>query len=140
MKTLYDQCNKGSRQPTTRQLFEQFTSILGRIGEVAVVVDGLDECEAHDDVVSWLEDLNQVDRGSLCLLVTSRKHGRLATAIDDWPKPDQLYAVMSADSNRDIAGYTHARIFESDEFIKWTPHEGLREHVEQVILQRANGM
>ncbi|KAG9758873.1 purine and uridine phosphorylase, partial [Aureobasidium melanogenum] len=140
MQTLYVQCDKGSRQPTTRQLLEQFASVLRQIDEVVVVVDALAECESPDDVISWLKDLNQTNRDSLRLLVTSRKQGRLATAIDDWPKSDQLYAIRSADTNEDIAGYTHARIFESKEFAKWRSHEGLQDHVEQMILQRANGM
>lgn len=140
LQTLYVQCDKGARQPTTRQLSEEFASMLNLIDEVSVVIDGLDECSSPDDIVSWLKDLERVDWPSLHLLVTSRKQGLLSTAIDDWPKRNQLHAVRTDEVGKDIASYIHARIFESKEFAKWNTHEGLQEQVKDAVLQKANGM
>ena len=130
----------GARQPTARQLSEQFAKILDQVAEVTVVVDALDESNSPGGIVSWLKDLFQRDRNSLHLLVTSQKQGSLDTAIDEWHRRDQLHAVRSNETNKDIANYLHARLFGSEEFEKWNSHRDLREHVEKTILQRANGM
>jgi ABC-type dipeptide/oligopeptide/nickel transport system ATPase component len=130
----------GAKRPTVTQLSEQFTSILDQVAEVTVVIDALDESDSQDDIVSWIKGLQQKDRNSLHLLVTSRKQGILATAIEKWLKPDQLHAVQIDEINKDIADYIHARLFESKEFEKWNPHKGLQEEVEKAVLQRANGM
>jgi Cdc6-like AAA superfamily ATPase len=140
LQALFVQCDNGARQPTTRQLLKQFTSILDLIDEAFVVIDGLDECNLPDNVISWLKDLNGVDRDSLRLLVTSRKQGVLSRVIDDWPRQDQLHAVQTNETDKDIASYIHARIFESREFAKWNAQTGLREQVKNAVLQRSNGM
>lgn len=140
LQALYVQCDKGARKPTTKQLMEQFTSMLSLLDQAFVVIDALDECKSPDLVVSWLKDLDRVNRDSLHLLVTSRKQGVLSTAIDDWPNRDQLHAIRTEEISRDIASYIHARIFESREFAKWNAQEGLQEQVENSVLQRANGM
>jgi ABC-type dipeptide/oligopeptide/nickel transport system ATPase component len=140
LRTSYVDCGMGAEQPTVTQLSEQFARILDQVAEVTVVIDALDESDAQDDIVSWIKTLHQKDRNSLHLLVTSRKQGILATAIDKWPRPDQLHAVQIQEINKDITNYTHARLFESNEFEKWKSHKGLREHVEKAVLERANGM
>jgi len=140
LQALYNECDMGARQPTVRQLSEQFAKILDQVAEVTVVVDALDESNSPGGIVSWLKDLFQRDRNSLHLLVTSQKQGSLDTAIDEWHRRDQLHAVRSNETNKDIANYLHARLFGSEEFEKWNSHRDLREHVEKTILQRANGM
>jgi ABC-type dipeptide/oligopeptide/nickel transport system ATPase component len=140
LQALYDDCGMGARQPTVKQLSEHFTSILDQVVEVTVIVDALDESDSPDDIVSWVKGLHQIRRDSLHLFVTSQKQGALDTAIDKWLKLDQLHAVASDEINKDIANYIHARLFESEEFMKWSSHKGLREDVKKAVLQRANGM
>ncbi|KAH0285392.1 purine and uridine phosphorylase, partial [Aureobasidium sp. EXF-3399] len=140
LQELYYDCDKGARKPTARQLSEQFVKILDQVAEVIVIVDALDECNSPDDVVSWLKELYQTDRKGLHLLVTSRKQGILNTTIEKWHEQDQLHAVRSSETNKDIANYIHARLSGSEEFERWNPHKDLREHVEKAVLQRANGM
>jgi predicted AAA+ superfamily ATPase len=140
LQVLYDDCGMGARVPTARQLSEQFAKILDQVVDVTVIVDALDESDSPNDIVSWLKNLYQIGRNSLHLLVTSRKQGILDTAIDEWIKPDQLHAVRNNDVNKDIANYIHARLFKSEEFKRWNSHKGLRERVEETVLQRANGM
>jgi ABC-type dipeptide/oligopeptide/nickel transport system ATPase component len=140
LQALYVDCGMGVKKPTARQLSEQFTSILDQVAEVTVIIDALDECDSPDDILSWMKDLHQKDRNSLHLLVTSRRQGILATAIEKWPKTDQLHAVRIDGINKDIAAYIHARLFESKEFEKWSPYKGLQEEVEKAVLQRADGM
>lgn len=140
LQALYDDCDKGARDPTARQLSEQFVKTLDQVAEVTIIVDTLDECDSPDNIVSWLEDLLHGDRNNLHLLVTSRKQGALDKAIDKWHKRDQLHAVQNHEINKDIANYIHARLFGSKEFGKWSSQEGLRELVEKKVLQRANGM
>jgi hypothetical protein len=140
LQALYVDCGNGALEPTVKQLSERFESILDQAVEITIIIDALDECDAPEDIVSWVKNLHQKDCCSLHLLVTSRKQGILGTAIDKWPKTDQLHAVQIDEINRDIARYVHARLFKSEEFEKWKPHQGLREHVEKAVLQRANGM
>jgi Cdc6-like AAA superfamily ATPase len=140
LQALYVDCDMGARGPTVKQLSEHFTSILDQVVEVTVIVDALDESDSPDDIVSWVKGLHQVRRDSLHLFVTSRKQGILATAIEKWPITDQLHAVKIDETNKDVAKYVHARLFQSKEFEKWNSHEDLREHVEEAVLQRANGM
>ena len=64
----------------------------------------------------------------------------LSTAIDDWPRKDQLHAVQTDEIGEDIASYIHARISESREFAKWNAQENLQELVKNAVLQRANGI
>jgi Cdc6-like AAA superfamily ATPase len=140
LQALYVDCGMGARGPTVKQLSEQFTKILDQLAEVTVIVDALDESDSPDDIVSWVRGLHQIRRDSLHLLVTSRKQGILATAIEKWPKADQLHAVKIDEINKDVAKYAHARLFQSKEFEKWNSHKGLQEEVEKAVLQRANGM
>lgn len=140
LQALYVDCGLGTRGPTIRQLSEQLAMVLDQVAEVTIIIDALDECEFPDDIVTWIKGLYQIDRNSLHLLVTSRKQGILDTAIEKWHRRDQLHAVRSDGINNDIAHYIHTRLFESEEFKKWNSHKGLREHVEQAVLQRANGM
>lgn len=140
LQTLYDDCDTGARAPTASQLSAQFAKILDQVADVTVIVDALDECDCPESIVSWFKDLYQVDRKSLHLLVTSQKRGILDTAIDKWTKPDQLHAIRNTETNKDIVNYIHGRLFGSEEFEKWKPRKGLREHVEEAVLQRANGM
>ena len=140
LQALYDDCDMGAKEPTARQLSEQFKKILDQVAEVTVIVDALDESGSPDEIVSWLKSLYETDRNSLHLLVTSRKQGILDTAIDEWHKRDQLHAVQKKETNKDVANYIHGRLFGSDEFERWNSQEGLREHVKKAILRRAHGM
>lgn len=119
---------------------EMLASILDLSNEVAVVIDALDECASPSDALDWLKNLHRDNHKSLHLLVTSRKHGALSAAIDNWPQRDQVHAVRIAEINRDIAHYVHVRLFESEEFAKWSSHKGLQAQVKDTVLQQANGM
>jgi hypothetical protein len=118
LQALYVDCGMGAREPTVKQLSEQFTSILDRFDEVTVVIDALDESDSTVNIVSWVKNLHQIRRDSLHLFVASRKQGIPDTAIDRWLKVDQLHAVRIDEINKDIAEYVRARLFESGEFEK----------------------
>jgi ABC-type dipeptide/oligopeptide/nickel transport system ATPase component len=140
LQALYVDCGMGAREPTVEQLSEQFTSVLEQSDEVTVILDALDESDSPDSIVSWVSDLHHMHRDSLRLFVTSRKQGILDTTIDKWLRMDQIHAVQVDKINRDIEKYVDARLFSSEEFEKWNSQVGLREHVMEVVLQRADGM
>lgn len=136
---LYCGCGMGVREPTTKQLSDTLKSILDQVGEATIVIDALDECSTPEDLVLWLTDPSRSTH-NLHLLVTSRNHGAMNSAINNWPQQDQIHAIQVDKVNRDIAYYVHGRLFEGAEFVKWSSHQGLREQVEDAVLKQANGM
>ncbi|KAH0361448.1 purine and uridine phosphorylase, partial [Aureobasidium melanogenum] len=136
---LYCDCSKGTKEPTITQLSATLTSILDQVGEATIIIDALDECSTPEDAVLWLKGLSRLTH-NLHLLVTSRNHGLMNSAIGNWPQQVQVHAIQIDKVNRDIACYVHERLFEGGEFVKWGSHQGLREKVEDTVLKQANGM
>ncbi|THY51349.1 hypothetical protein D6C99_04500 [Aureobasidium pullulans] len=138
--TLYNTCGKGTSSPSIDQLSDTLKDTIGLSGQVAVIVDALDECNEPSEVISWLGDLLEANCSTLQLLVTSRSTGETGRAIDSWPRRHELHAIPVDEVNKDISDYLHTRLFVGDEFSKWSSRDGLREMIEKEVSQQANGM
>lgn len=140
LQTLYNTCGKGTSSPSIDQLSDTLKDIIGMSSQVTVVVDALDECDKPSEVISWLEDLLEANYSTLQLLVTSRSTGETGRAIDGWTRRHELHAIQVDGVNKDISDYLHTRLFVSDEFSRWSSHEGLQEMIKKEVSQQANGM
>ncbi|THX92239.1 hypothetical protein D6D08_02641 [Aureobasidium pullulans] len=140
LQTLYNTCGKGTSSPSIDQLSDTLKDIIGMSSQVTVVVDALDECDKPSEVISWLEDLLEANYSTLQLLVTSRSTGETGRAIDGWTRCHELHAIQVDGVNKDISDYLHTRLFVSDEFSRWSSHEGLQEMIKKEVSQQANGM
>lgn len=144
LKSLFSSHKNGGRQPSTRSLCKAFESMVLCTGEVWMVLDALDECEAgmgltSQGVMPWVKGLLESPL-SIRLLLTCRGEHKT-----------QLYLESSTNSRmnlsgelvgKDIRAYVHETLRTREAFERWRRkgYESIQKEIEDNLVAKANGV
>lgn len=131
IRSLYDACDRGSRQPSLEQMNDTLKSIFETLENIKLIVDALDESHSTDEIIRWCKDLRSSKNTKLRLLLTSQ------TQVVDWPDANQILLIQPKDVNADIRTYIHRRLHDTE---CRRLDSQLSKEVEKTLSTKAGGM
>ncbi|KAK6506871.1 hypothetical protein TWF481_005331 [Arthrobotrys musiformis] len=146
LEALFASCNGGKDQPACRSLWEAFSSMVERIGEIWLVLDALDECgiRKRKELLSWIQDITtDSESRNIHLLITSRRETDIASVVEKCTARCGILHIKSDLISEDINAYIKFRVQEDAEFSRWRDHtttEHNRVLIEKTLSNKSNGM
>ena len=132
LEAVFDGCKMSQSPYSKRTNLDTIAEVLLEIASqhrITILVDALDECERHQDILSFLQRLGT--KGVFCnVLVSSRDEADVREALLNFPR--MPLEASSACLERDIDSYINHRLSHDREF-KW-----LKQSFQQTIRERLN--
>jgi ATP/maltotriose-dependent transcriptional regulator MalT len=132
LKELKDKY-KGSSVVSVDNLKSIFKDVASSINEVYLVVDGLDECENREELLTTLSSLPSCQSSSINLLVTSRPETDIDKAFSGKPRL-QIDQLVRAD----ISSYVSWRLTHEEKLKRIKG--GLKEEIQEKLVTKGAGM
>jgi hypothetical protein len=137
---LYEECDSGSRRPSTEELKDALQAILNDSTEVYIILDALDECPGteRDEIMELLADIVDCRLPQLHVLFTSRKERDINEGL--LPLHPIEVSLESALIDRDIQHYIEQRLNRKTRLRKMCGDARVREEILRTLIGGANGM
>lgn len=133
---VYGQCQNGQHQASPEQLAAVLLQICRSFEDIYLILDALDECPDREDLLEWIASLTTTYSTSLRIVVLSRKERDIDDALRG--VPGRKLTIEDAKVDDDIRVYVKARLASDLKHKKWD--ETLQKLIEQVLMEKANGM
>lgn len=144
VKDKYFRHNNGQSRPNLNMLSLLFDEITQLTGDFFLVIDALDECDAREDLLTWIEYVlssKTSKQRALHLLALSRRERDIEEMLESSNDAGYKCYAMSIDDGKvddDIRKYIQTQIQTNRRLKKWPVN--IREHIEDVLMRKANGM
>ena len=139
LNSLYNDCDKGNRQPLHDSLLLTFKQMLRPFSEIFLVIDALDECSDREHLLQILIAIVGWDFENFHILVTSRLEQDLRTAIDNLNGHKEI-RIQSQVINEDIRAYVHDRLHMDPTLQRWRRSANIQSEIETSLMEKACGM
>ncbi|WQF89312.1 Putative NACHT nucleoside triphosphatase, P-loop containing nucleoside triphosphate hydrolase [Colletotrichum destructivum] len=143
LDSLYSSCKSNSQQPSIDLLRSTFEGMAQQIGEVWIVLDALDECQArtglrNEGLLHWIESVLNSSQVNAHLLITSRPEHDIKSALERYV--DDQIILQSDLVAEDIRAYVHGTVRQHEGFKRWRTREEIQNEIESHLIEKANGM
>ncbi|KAL2026979.1 hypothetical protein VTO58DRAFT_111070 [Aureobasidium pullulans] len=134
---MYTEHADGSLEPSERSLEDTLTIMLGKVDNVSIVLDALDESNSRPRLLDFLKRLVKSERTTCRLLVTSRQDTSVG---QNWVQSENKIMIQADELDADIAAYIHYRIRDNNGMRRWCDRPEVQESIEEKLVEKANGM
>ena len=110
--------------------------LLALPGRCYIVLDALDECVERNELFRAMEEIVNVPRANVQLLVTSRREKDIADALD--PLVTRQICIASGLVHGDIKTHIDATLRTDSNLKKWPAD--VKGEIESALLDQADGM
>ena len=148
LSQLHKMCRDGSEQPSDAALARCLKNMVDVPGQppTYIVIDALDESlnnigtpSAREKVLSFVEDLVELNHPNLFICITSRPEQDITTILDPLTPPSRRVSLHEeVGQRRDIDSYVRSFVHSDRTMRRWRVED--KEHVINVLSERANGM
>lgn len=114
--------------------------MIPELPQAYVVLDALDECAQRAELMETLEIIAGWRLQNLHLLVTSRRERAIESTLEEIVDDQRRICLQSALVDKDIQRYIRQRLATDKTLQKWTKDDGVRQEIESVLRDGANGM
>jgi hypothetical protein len=135
-----DRMRASSQHLSKTSLIDVLLAMLGRINDVSVVLDALDESTTRNDVLTWLRSVIEADSIACRFLVTSRREEDIEQVLGRWTQPGNSIRIQGSDVNEDIRTYVRYVVRNSEELDRWHKLPNVQEEIEMALVDGADGM
>ncbi|KAF2250795.1 hypothetical protein BU26DRAFT_517582 [Trematosphaeria pertusa] len=140
LNDLFSSCESGQQQPSADALQEVLRLMIPELPQAYVVLDALDECAQRAELMETLEIIAGWRLQNLHLLVTSRRERAIESTLEEIVDDQRRICLQSALVDKDIQRYIRQRLATDKTLQKWTKDDGVRQEIESVLRDGANGM
>ncbi|KAH6637510.1 hypothetical protein C7974DRAFT_142520 [Boeremia exigua] len=134
VQAMYTNSHQGAQRPSNKALLSALRAILKQRQHVALVIDGVDECNDRCDLLEVLKQIRDWSLPSLHLLVASR----FERDIEDALSPVPQVRVVGQKHTQDIRQYVEQRVATEPSFKKWST--GKRTEISEHVVTKAGDM
>ncbi|THX50617.1 Pfs, NACHT and ankyrin domain protein [Aureobasidium pullulans] len=134
---MYTEHADGSLEPSERSLEDTLTIMLGKVDNVSIVLDALDESNSTPRLLDFLKRLVKSERTTCRLLVTSRQDTSVG---QNWVQSENKIMIQADELDADIAAYIHYRVRDNNGMRRWCDRPEVQESIEEKLVEKANGM
>jgi hypothetical protein len=140
LDALFFSCESGRRQPSLHALMNVLQSMIQDIPQVYIVLDALDECIQHEELMDMLELMAGWKAPNLHLLVTSRRNRVIEGSLEGFVDVQNQICLQSAVVDKDIQRYVQQRLSDDKGLSKWDKDDALRQEIESALIKGSKGM
>jgi hypothetical protein len=115
-------------------------SMIQDIPQVYIVLDALDECIQHEELMDMLELMAGWKAPNLHLLVTSRRNRVIEGSLEGFVDVQNQICLQSAVVDKDIQRYVQQRLSDDKGLSKWDKDDALRQEIESALIKGSKGM
>jgi hypothetical protein len=134
LKDLYSRFTGGGKRPDLKELTSLLLQFSKSFNQTYILIDALDECNDASDRETFLAVLQEIQRASVKLFITSRSH------LSDIPRVFGNQCRVDMTSNKkDIQEYLRTKLTGDFELAELIGPE-LREETVSNIVRKAGGM
>lgn len=154
IKQLFEQGNresqalkrlsKSQQQPTVSLLLSTLKDMVSEFDEIFFILDALDECEEHSDLLDDLEEMYKWKTENLHTLVTSRDEEGIKDSIKNSIEPlCKNYGeipISAALVKEDIRAYVRERLRTDKGLKRFRDQPKVQEEIEKILTEKSDGM
>lgn len=133
---LHEHNKKNSQSVDTDSLVEVFRELLRDCQNVYIVLDALDESPECEEVLRFIENMQDWNLSQVHLLITSRQWTIIEESFGSMV-PDRI-CLQDSQSNKDILIYIEQKLANDKVITKW-PSE-IRQNVREKLVAESQGM
>jgi hypothetical protein len=133
---LYSHCIDGEHQPTTTALMKVLRDIPAGFRHTYIMIDALDECVEHDNLLLFIEEITDWELDNLHILATSRPDQIMKESIAS--RTSYTVNIQSAVVDVDIQIHIHERLQNDVRLHKWPLK--VKQEIEMSLMGGAEGM
>lgn len=134
---LFTSCSQGQVQPGESVLSTCVKSMIDMTGNVAVVIDALDECTTRSSLLRWIESLAS---GSIQFLVTGRPEPDFTSELPRYFGQNNCILLDQKAVDADIQSYVFMTLEQNPKFTSKRLSRNLRDEICEKIGKGADGM
>ncbi|KAK5949822.1 hypothetical protein OHC33_009211 [Knufia fluminis] len=135
LEQLYQQCNNGSQAPSEGAIRAILYDALALPRRKYIIIDALDECTDHENLLQFLQDL-EVSQREVCVLATSRRERDIEEELQHIAT--ETVDIQSAVVDDDIRVYIDDRLVTDAKLKKWP--SSVKDEIIRELMRKANGM
>lgn len=127
--------------PDDEPLYRLLENIFKKDGEYWIILDALDECRTRNDqsapkLLPWINCLRGMNL-NIHIMVTSRSEQDITSSVEKWARSQDIICIQSNLVASDIVLYIKEK---TKQMHRWQERPDVRDHIETVLSQKANGM
>ncbi|KAI3336945.1 hypothetical protein HD806DRAFT_23229 [Xylariaceae sp. AK1471] len=142
LDSLYEPYKKNDRKPPLESICSALQAMIENIGEVWVVLDGLDECkeDGREQLLAWIRSLHD-SQVNTHLLATSRQEQDIKSAFEGWIRTNNSITIQGDLIYKDIKAYIATRLQDGSPLYKrWRLRPDVLSNIEAELSAKADGM
>jgi hypothetical protein len=140
LDAIFFSCESGQRQPSVHALMNALQSMIQDLPQVYIVLDALDECIKHVELMDMFEMMVGWKAPKLHLLVTSRRKRDIESSLEGFVDGQNRICLQSAVVDKDIQRYMQQRLSDDKGLSKWGKDVALRKEIESALMEGSKGM
>ncbi|KAF8512442.1 hypothetical protein BU17DRAFT_54077 [Hysterangium stoloniferum] len=128
--------NNGHQPPKYNSLPDMVNHLLAVFDHVYIILDALDECKDHQQVLRWIQHVVGQNGGKIHILGTTRPE--VITMLKSLDLSSQFIDFDNTSGNNDIDSYIRDKVLVSGDFSKFSMD--VRQNVVNTLHNKAKGM
>lgn len=138
---LYALLEKDNGKLSKAELTDCLVELLDSRRGTCIMLDALDECEARNELLTWLKDfLPRIARSSSKLWATSRPESEFQIDIPGFIGDEDCLAIDRKAVDIDIRCFVAARLLHDPAFTRKSLSEGIKDRILSKVGDKADGM
>jgi hypothetical protein len=138
VEALFESSRRSHPLPSLETVLEVLKELLVKFPCTYLVLDALDECEDHGELMKIINTLISWKVDGLHVLCTSRREGDITTTLERFIDAGNILNIQTKAVDRDIQLYVHRRITDEPALQKWKDKD--KQLMEQSLTEGSHGM
>ena len=130
----------GKRQPTYDMLQTALHEMISCFAETYLILDALDECSERRELLVSIREVASWRDANIHILTTSRREKDIEESLEPLCGDHGKIYVQGTLVNNDIRAYIQGRLQTDRDLIKWQKKPGIRQKIEDTLMEKADGM
>jgi hypothetical protein len=135
-----DQLWSSSQHLSRDSLRDTLLAMLGKVNNVSIVLDALDESTTRSDLLAWIKSVLGADSIACRIVVTSRREEDIESAFQLWIGPENIISIQEDVVDDDIEAYVGYIVHSSEQLVRWRNMPDVQDEIETTLVENAHGM
>ncbi|EPE36939.1 hypothetical protein GLAREA_09102 [Glarea lozoyensis ATCC 20868] len=139
LKSVFDKCLRGLRQPSTQEILHIIRSLIELSDDTFILLDALDECEEWIELLEDLEVMESWHLDNLHILVTSRKEYQIEQTMLRLAG-EAIISLEDSVIDGDIQIYVYERLLSDQRLRRWRNRPDIQAEISSTLITNCGEM
>jgi hypothetical protein len=135
-----DQLWSSSRHLSRDTLRDILLAMLGKVNNVSIVLDALDESTTRSDLLAWMQSVLEAESVVCRIVATSRREQDIESALQRWIAPGNIVSIQQDVVDDDIKAYVGYIVRSGEQLVRWRDMPDVQNEIETTLVEKAHGM